>query len=127
MRHQPISLIKNRETCRSRFNERLRVAFGAESSAPETDVFTRIRQLVREELRASQDRQSFAAASDIMTQEEACLYLKISRTALYRLRRARKLAKSREAKDATFAPDHGSGKKLNFRRSEIDAWLARQS
>lgn len=89
-------------------------------------LFIEIRRVVREELRAHQDRQSFAAAAGLVTIDEAATYLRISRSELSRLRHARKIAKADTEKDAAFAPEYGSGKNIKFRRTELDAWLVSQ-
>ena len=88
--------------------------------------WTRIlRKIVRDELRAGRDQNSFAAASPWLTQSEAQAYLKMSRTTLFQYRTSRKLAKTSDAKAKAFAPDHGAGASLRFHRDDLDAWMAR--
>lgn len=84
-----------------------------------------IRRIVREEIRAERDVRSWITASKWMTQEQACEYLQMSRTAIYERRKMRKLAKSQDERDRAFAADHGTGTALRFHRDELDAWLAR--
>ena len=71
-----------------------------------------------------QDRKSFAAASERMTLSEVCEYLGCSRQHVTNLRNARKRAKTEAAKADAFAPEYQSP--LRFKKSEIDAWIARQ-
>ena len=96
----------------------------------DASFFTELRRAVahsvKEQMCALQDRKSFAAASPWLSQDEACEYLKISRTTIYAHRKRRKLAKSADKKDAAFAPEYGRGPNLRFRRDELDAWMARQ-
>ena len=79
----------------------------------DASFFTELRRAVahsvKEQMCALQDRKSFAAASPWLSQDEACEYLKISRTTIYAHRKRRKLAKSADMKDAAFAPEYGSG------------------
>lgn len=104
----------------------------SQNAPPQFDAsfFTELRRAVahsvKEQMCALQDRKSFAAASPWLSQDEACEYLKISRTTIYAHRKRRKLAKSADMKDAAFAPEYGSGPHLRFRRDELDAWMARQ-
>jgi hypothetical protein len=85
-----------------------------------------VRQIVRAELRAESDRQSFAAASGLLTIDEAGEYLRMSRSETSRLRHARKIAKSDAEREAAFAPEYGQGRNTKFKRSELDAWLEQQ-
>lgn len=88
-------------------------------SNPDTEL---LRKIIREEL----DRKSFATASQWLTHDETMAYLKMSRSTLWERRKARKLAKTDEAKALAFAPEHGRGMLLRFHRSDLDAWMAMQ-
>lgn len=90
------------------------------------EIVRAIRPVLRAELRAESDRQSFAAASGLFTIEEAGEYVRMSRADMSRRRHARKVAKTDAAKDVAFAPEYGTGRNIKFRRAELDAWLDRQ-
>jgi excisionase family DNA binding protein len=66
------------------------------------------------ERKLSQPNAPVAEASThrLLTLSEACGYLRISRTTLYRLRREGKLK------------GHYAGRRIRFSQAELDAWLA---
>jgi len=56
--------------------------------------------------------------SDLLTVEEAAEYLRCSVTEVYSMTRSR-----RKARGLAVLPAHRVGRKLLFKRSEIDRWL----
>lgn len=86
-----------------------------------------LRKIVREELRAESDRQSFVVPSPWMTLDAVCEYLGMSRETVRNLRDQRKRAKSKEAKDHHFAPEvrRENSSMIQFHKDDIDAWMRR--
>lgn len=78
----------------------------------------------RKALMEVQDRQSFAAANDWLTQTQVEELLGRSRSYVCNRLAMRKLAKTDAEKDAAFPPTYQeySGARHRFKRSEIEAW-----
>ncbi|QZD96217.1 helix-turn-helix domain-containing protein [Qipengyuania gelatinilytica] len=96
------------------------------ASIHEDGLVTLLRKVVRQELRAEADRQSFASASPWMNREAVMSYLSISSTKLHELTVERSMARDSE-KDKVFPPRYGEGRNIRYNRDEIDAWMRRQA
>lgn len=83
-----------------------------------------VKQAVHEAIVELQDRQSFAAASDWLTQAQVEEFLGRSRSYVNSRRTLRDLAKTDAEKEAAFAPSYQSkrGARVRFKRSEVEAW-----
>ncbi|WP_230832473.1 hypothetical protein [Qipengyuania citrea] len=79
---------------------------------------------VRKALMEVQDRQSFAAANDWLTQTQVEELLGRSRSFVCKRLRLRKLAETDAERDAAFPPTYQEhvGSRHRFKRSEIEAW-----
>lgn len=85
-----------------------------------------LREIVREELRKASDRKSFAAASGMMSLSELGEFIGRPRNTIYDCRRRRALAKSKALADAEFPPEYGKGRRPQWKRTEVEAWLESQ-
>ena len=79
-----------------------------------------VRDIIRKELRAAQDRKSFAAAGGWMNLGQTVEYTGISRNALFEMRQRRRRAKSQAEKDAHCWAEYGDTGRPRFKRSEVE-------
>jgi len=83
-----------------------------------TDTMLLIRRIVAEQIPGDDLRREFQNAERLMSVEETAEYLRCTPQEIYSLTRSRRKVRGLEV-----LPHHKVGRKLVFRRSEIDGWL----